>query len=82
MQKRLSEHADYFEVLNSGLILSRKDKYNMRDFKSLIESGWSHVDARWIILCSAAHHKVKVLHIFDTEKFLMKCIKDDEDSIT
>lgn len=73
MEKGLKEHAVYSDVVKGGHILPKKQKYTMADFKRLVESGWSQLDARFIIICSAAHHGTATSICFHTEKFLLNC---------
>ena len=44
------------EVINNGLILSRKEHYTISDFKALLKAGHSVSAARFICICSAIHH--------------------------
>lgn len=61
---------DYGDVVEQGLILPKKDKYTMRDFNRLHRT-YDAVTARFIIICSAAHHKTSVSDIFwNYKKFL------------
>lgn len=71
--KKLPENAVYSDVVNSGLILIKKEKYTKSDFNRLVKIGWSQLDAQWIVVCSAAYHKAKLSKIFCTNAFLTAC---------
>lgn len=71
--KSLPEHAVYSDVINAGLILPKKQKYTIRDFRKLLTEGWSQVDARWIILCSAVYWNTEPNKKLESANFLKLC---------
>ena len=73
MTKNLPEHAVYSDVVNTGLILPKKQKYTIRDFRKLLTEGWNQVDARWIILCSAAYWNAEPNKKLESANFLKLC---------
>lgn len=75
MEKHLAmnHEAIYSDVVNGGHILPKKSKYTMGDFKRLVAAGWEQLDARFIVLCSAAYHHAETSKVFGTEKFLIAC---------
>ena len=56
MQERKPFHV-YSEVVGNKLILPKKEKYTKKEYNALRNFGFTHVEARFICLCSAAHYK-------------------------
>lgn len=71
--KTLPEHAVYSDVVNAGLILPKKKKYTITDFRKLLAEGWDQVDARWIVLCSSTYWKAEYNKRLESGKFLELC---------
>lgn len=76
--KRLNANADYQSVVEAGLILPRKSKYTKRDFRRLCRK-YEQVDARFIILCSAAYWRrrgcyTQIAAQMETQRFLDLCL--------
>lgn len=71
--KELPWNAVYEDVVRMGLIIEKKTKYTMRDFRKLEKDGYSQIDAQFIVVCSAAYHKSKMSNFFGTYKFLKSC---------
>lgn len=71
--KTLPEHAVYSDVVNNNLILPRKRKYTISDFRKLLAEGWSQIDARWIVLCSAVFWNAEPNKRLESAKFLDLC---------
>lgn len=44
------------EVIGNGLILPKKERYTISDFRKLLKSGNPVNVARFICICSAIHH--------------------------
>ena len=74
--KKLKENAVYSDVVDAGLILPKKEKYTLADVKKLVKSGWSALDALWIVTCSWVYHKTKISKQITTDKFLFACEMD------
>ena len=79
-EKRLPDNATYGDVVNAGLILPFRKKYTFRDFRKLVEEGWSQIDARFIVLCSWAYYHGKAEYEQEdisvkllSGKFLLNC---------
>lgn len=76
--KRMNENADYNSIVEAGLILPHKAKYTRRDFRRLCKE-WEQIDARFIILCSAAYwrrhgYPVHIAQAMETQRFLDLCL--------
>lgn len=67
----------YSDIVNNNLILPKKEKYTMRDFKKLVNSGHTQLQARFIVICSSIYyHEYEPGHIsnkFMTEQFTIAC---------
>ena len=46
----------YSDVIKSGIVLPKKNKYTITDYKKLRETGHSVKNARFICICSAIFH--------------------------
>ena len=42
----------YKEVVKNGLILPKKEKYTLKDFRKLVDAGYTQLEARFITICS------------------------------
>ena len=71
--KQLPEKAVYSDVINSNLILPCKRKYTINDFRKLLAEGWSQIDARWIVMCSAVFWNADLSNQIGSAKFLDLC---------
>lgn len=68
----------YSDVVDAGLIQSKKEKYTMKDFKKL-SLNYDQITARFILICSAMYHFKKDYHKHIskkmlTEKFMNDCV--------
>ena len=78
-EKVLPDRAVYMDVVNGGHLMPKRKKYTMRDFKALVEEGYSQIDARWILICSNIwyYHNTGCGHTLskhiDTAKFCRQC---------
>lgn len=65
----------YSEVVKAGLILQKKDKYNVSDINKLKQEGYSDKYATFIVKCSAIYHDVdysKTVAEFNTDESKLK----------
>lgn len=71
--KTLPMNAVYSDVVNANLILPQKRKYTINDFRKLLKEGWSQLDARWIVLCSAVYWDAEPNKKLESSDFLKMC---------
>lgn len=71
--KSLPEHSIYSDVVKNNLILPKKRKYTIQDFRKLLAEGWNQIDARWIVLCSAVYWDAEPNKKMESAKFLTLC---------
>ena len=63
----------YSDVVNMGLILPYKEKYNKKDYEKLVDYGYTKKVARFICVCSAIYHDVKYSNYFNSKKLRYEC---------
>ena len=67
----------YKEVVKNGLILPKKEKYTLKDFKKLVNAGYTQLEARFITICSGIfyfdYEPGHVSQIFFSSDFTTKC---------
>lgn len=67
----------YSDVVKNGLILPKKGKYTMNDFKKLVNAGHTQLEARSIILCSNLYYfdyePGHISQLFYNSEFVIKC---------
>lgn len=55
----------YADVVKAGMILPKKARYTIRDFRGLREKRYSSSLARFILVCSAVYHNTTWSHSLD-----------------
>lgn len=66
------------DVINRGLILPRKTRYNITDYNKLRKQGYSVNKARFICICSACYHNAEWAHSLDSlEKLKIKAYLEE-----
>jgi len=55
----------YADVVKAGMILPKKARYTIRDFRGLREKGYSISVSRFILVCSAIYHGTTWAHSLD-----------------
>lgn len=68
----------YSDVVKNGLILEKKKKYTISDFRKLVEAGFTQLQARFIVICSDIYYyydeqETHASKFFYTENFTLKC---------
>lgn len=63
----------YSDVVAQKLILPKKNKYTLSDFKKLEDAGHMARVARFICICSAIYHNVPYSRSFDSYVFRVYC---------
>ena len=58
------------EVINNGLILPKKERYTISDFRKLLKSGNPVNVARFICICSAIYHETTWAKSLDSLELL------------
>lgn len=49
----------YSDIINKGLILSKKNKYTKKDVDKLLQQGFAIRQAKFIVKCSAIFHNTE-----------------------
>lgn len=67
----------YSDVVKNNLILPKREKYTIRDFKKLVNAGYTQLQARFIVICSCIYHyeyeQGHISQVFYKESFTLKC---------
>lgn len=67
----------YSDVIKKNLILPQKNKYTISDFKKLVKTGYTQLEARFILICTDIFYnyenKSALPAYFYKEKFTLKC---------
>lgn len=53
------------DVVKSGMILPKKSRYTIREYRALRKKGYSSSLARFILVCSAVYHNTVWSHSLD-----------------
>lgn len=63
----------YSDIVKNGLILPKKEKYTIKDFNNLVNSGTEPKQARFICVCSAIFHSTEYSKTFNSLKMRIDC---------
>lgn len=55
----------YSDIVKAGMILPKKSRYTIREYRALRGKGYSASLARFIIVCSAVYHDAVWSHSLD-----------------
>lgn len=65
--------AVYSDVVSNNLILPKKEKYTITDFKKLVNDGWDQLSARFIVSCSAGYYNAEISRKITSGDFRTLC---------
>lgn len=71
---------NYSYIINNNLLVQKKEKYTIKDFKKLVAAGFTQTEARFILICSLIYYYDVCIENYNrlskymwSEAFTIKC---------